>query len=182
MKRLSFKDSLQRVIFLIMLLAVILMNVFACRTTMSVDNSPVTKVDMNKFLGRWYELARFDHRFERNMDNCTATYTQEHDGSIKITNRGKKDGKWNISVGKAKHTDAPGILRVSFFRPFYSDYRILMLATDYSYALIGGSDEDYLWILSRTPQLEYHKLCKIISEAQRRGYDTENLIWVEQNE
>ena len=97
-----------------------------------------------------------------------------------VVNRGWKDGEWNTSEGKAKLTEKPGLLRVSFFGPFYSDYRIMMLAPDYSYSLVGGNGDNYLWILSRTPQLNPETRSDILREAQRRGYKTENLIWVDQ--
>lgn len=169
-------------IFLILaMLSTVFTVFFACRTTTTVDNSSVKKLDLNRYLGKWYEVARFNHRFERDMQQCTATYSLQGDGTIKVVNNGVKNGKWKTSVGKAKMTETPGVLRVSFFGPFYSDYRVLMLAPDYSYALVGGSDDDYLWILSRTPKLKNDVIEKIVSEAHRRGYDTENLIWVEQS-
>lgn len=165
----------------ITLLILLCMALCSCGSTTTVNNTPVTSVDINRYLGRWFEVARFDHRFERDMTHCTATYSIKKDGTIKVMNQGLKDGKWTSSTGKAKMTDTPGILRVSFFGPFYSDYRILMLAPDYSYALVGGSDEDYLWILSRTPQLPDDSRHAIIREAQARGYQTANLIWVKQS-
>lgn len=154
----------------------------ACKSTLTVDNSPVQTINLHQYLGRWYEIARFDHRFERNMQQCTANYALQSDGTIRITNQGLKKGKWKTSVGKGKLTDKAGLLRVSFFGPFYSDYRILMLAPDYSYSLVGGSDDSYLWILSRTPQLESTTRDTILQEARRRGYHTENLIWVQQRQ
>lgn len=156
--------------------------ILACSASRAVDNSAVKTVDINKYLGRWYEIARFDHLFERGMDQCIATYALQDNGMIKVTNQGKKEGKWKTSEGKAKLTEEPGVLRVSFWGPFYSDYRILVLAPDYSYALVGGSDADYLWILSRTPNLKKDVLDRLINEAQRRGYDTDQLIWVKQSE
>lgn len=155
--------------------------VLACGPSKTVDNSVVKTVDVYKYLGKWYEIARFDHRFERDMDQCIATYTLQKNGTIKVTNQGKKDGKWETSEGKAKLTEEPGVLRVSFWGPFYSDYRILVLAPDYSYALVGGSDDDYLWILSRTPELKKETRDMLVNEAQRRGYDTDKLVWVKHN-
>lgn len=163
------------------LVVIIAASIYACSTSRTVDTSVVNTVDIYKYQGKWYEIARFDHRFERGMDQCIATYTPQKDGTIKVTNQGKKDGKWSTSEGKAKLTDEPGVLRVSFWGPFYSDYRIFMLAPDYSYALVGGSDDDYLWILSRTPQLKKETCEMLVNEAQRRGYDTGKLIWVKQN-
>lgn len=139
-------------------------------------------MDISKFLGKWYEIARFDHKFERKLEHCIATYTMQDDGTIKVTNQGIKDGKWKTTTGKAKITDEPGVLRVSFFWPIYSDYRIMMLAPDYSYALVGGNNDEYLWILSRTPRLAKETCDKIVRNAQSRGYNTNNLIWVKQGE
>lgn len=167
------------VIFVVALLGVVLFFFSSC-SSQKVDNSPVKAVELERYLGKWYELARFDHRFERGMEKCTATYTLKNDGNLVVTNRGVKNGEWKQSVGKGKTTDDPGILRVSFFGPFYSDYRIMMLAPDYSYALVGGSSDNYLWILSRTPQLKDAIVSKLLHEAQRRGYDTTDLLWIEQ--
>lgn len=158
--------------------AVVAVTVMACRTGRKVDNSAVKTVDIFKYQGKWYEIARFNHRFERGMDQCIATYTLQDDGTIKVTNQGTKEGKWKTSEGKAKLTGEPGVLRVSFWGPFYSDYRIMALAPDYSYALVGGSSDDYLWILSRTPVLKKEACDYLLEEAQRRGYDTDKLIWV----
>lgn len=166
------------ILLLVALMAVIVFTFYACGTSTTVDNTPVKSLNLNKFLGEWYEIARLDHSFERGMDYCTATYELKNDGTILVTNKGKKDGKWKISTGKGKVTEVPGLLRVSFFGPFYSDYRILMLASDYSYALVGGSDDDYLWILSRTPKLKEDVRRRLVDEAQKRGYNTNRLIWV----
>lgn len=161
-------------------LTAVMTTLFACHSTVTVDNSVVTRLDLNKYLGKWYEVARFDHGFERDMVQCTADYALQDDGTIKVTNRGLKNGKWKTSVGKAKVTEMPGVLRVSFFGPFYSDYRIMMVAPDYSYALIGGASDNYLWILSRTPQIKDSTRDQLLREARRRGYQTSNLIWVDQ--
>lgn len=181
MKNWINKESLT-VAGIIAVTAVVAGTLMSCQTQVTVDNSAVKSLDLKRYLGKWYEIARFDHRFERDMEHCTATYTLQEDGTIKVTNTGLKNGKWKTSTGKAKTTDVPGVLRVSFFGPFYSDYRIMMLAPDYSYALVGGSTDNYLWILSRTPQLPTDIRFQILSEAQRRGYTTDNLLWIEQKE
>lgn len=168
-------------IALVILILIPVIALFSCKSQLSVDNSVVKKLDIQQYLGTWYEIARLDHRFERDMNQCTATYTMEDNGSIKVINRGMKDGEWRTSIGKGKVTDEPGVLRVSFFGPFYSDYRIMMVASDYSYALIGGSDDDYLWILSRKPQLKKNTLDYLVREAKERGYSTDDLIWVQQS-
>lgn len=147
---------------------------------LTVDNSVIDTLDVNRFAGKWYEIARYDHWFERNMTHATATYTLMTDGSLKVVNAGKKDGKDKDITGKAKLTDQAGLLRVSFFGPFYSDYRILLLGAGYEYTLIGGSTDNYLWILSRQPALTPAQKTLITAEAQRRGYDLQKLIWVEQ--
>lgn len=164
---------------LLIILPATLLALMGC-SSLTVDNSVVNDVNLNRYLGRWYEIARFDHRFERGLTHCTALYTLNDDGTILVTNSGMKKGRLKTSQGIAKTTDSTGLLRVSFFRPFYSDYRILLLAPDYTYALIGGSNDNYLWILSRAPQLPDATRDNILREAQRRGYDTNNLLWVDQ--
>lgn len=153
----------------------------ACSSQLTVDNSTVREFNVEKFFGKWYEIARFDHSFERDMTNCTATYIQNYDGKIAVVNRGVKNGKIEESRGKAKKTKTTGLLRVSFFGPFYSNYRVMMISPEYTYALIGSDSDDYLWILSRTPTLPSEDLKKILTEAKLRGYDTSKLIWVEQD-
>ena len=152
-----------------------------CRSTrQSVDLTPVTNVDLPRYLGQWYEIARFDHWFERGMSHTKANYAMREDGDIQVVNSGLKDGKIKTSTGKAKRTDQQGLLRVSFFWPFFGDYRILWLDENYHHALVGGSDSGYLWILSRTPTIDLSIKNSILAEARRRGYDTDKLIWVEQ--
>lgn len=147
----------------------------------TVDNSTVRSLDLDSYLGNWYEIARFDHVFERGLSHARASYSLNADGSIAVVNTGLRDGKSKTSKGKAKVTDTEGLLRVSFFGPFYSDYRVMMLADDYSYALVGSGSSKFLWILSRTPVVRGDILDKILTEASDRGYDTDKLIWVEQD-
>lgn len=151
-----------------------------CSTKLTVDNSVVSDLDLNRYLGDWYEIARFDHRFERGVEYTKANYTLREDGKVSVLNTGIKDGKPKEAKGKAKLTDTPALLRVSFFGPFYADYRVMLLAADYQYALIGSGSDKYLWILSRTPRLSDEAKALILNEAQRRGYDTSKLIWVKQ--
>ncbi len=142
------------------------------------DNTTVSSLDLSRFTGRWYELARFDHSFERGMVSPVAEYTMLPNGKIRVINTGIVKGKLKTSVGRAKVTDVPGLLRVSFFGPFYSDYRIMMLDKNYQYALIGSGTDDYLWILSRQPSLSDEVRNKILNEACLRGYDTSKLLWM----
>lgn len=163
-----------------MLSAMLLCLTVGCSQTTDIDNSTVKELDVERFLGHWYEIARFDHRFERNMEYTEAEYSMRDDGNIDVVNTGIKNGKRKTANGRAKKTDNPAMLRVSFFRPFYSDYRVMMLDSAYQYALIGSGDSDYLWILARQPQLHRDTKAKIVGEAERRGYDTGKLIWVRQ--
>lgn len=158
-----------------------------CATTMgqSIDNSTITAFDLDRYLGKWYEVARYDHVFERDLVATTAEYSLRKDGKINVLNSGHLntvDGPYRESIGKAKpnKNEMPGQLRVSFFGPFYSDYYILDLAPDYSYSVVGSSSPKYLWILSRTPHIKDNVKEKILSNLKRRGYDTEKLIWVDQ--
>ncbi len=153
---------------------------FACNAQPKVDNSVSGDLQLDKYLGDWYEIARFDHKFERGLNFCKANYSIREDGKIQVLNTGIKNGKPKESKGKAKFTDNPRILRVSFFGPFYGDYRIMLLDPDYQWVLVGGSSEKYLWIMSRTPHLTEEVKATILAEATRRGYDIEKLIWVEQ--
>lgn len=163
----------------IMIASLLSLASFTCNAR-KVDNSTVKSLDLTRYLGAWYEIARFDHSFERNLTHAKAFYSLNNDGMITVTNSGMKDGKKKTSMGKAKLTDTVGRLRVSFFGPFYSDYRVMMLSDDYNYALVGSSNAKYLWILSRTPDIPSDVLTKILTEASGRGYDTSRLIWVEQ--
>jgi lipocalin len=158
-----------------------------CKTAQTtVNTSTINELDLDRYLGTWYEIARYDHSFERDLVGVTATYSLRDDGKIKVVNAGYKNtlnGKYNEAVGKAKqpHPEKePGKLKVSFFWIFYADYFILELDEDYQWVLIGSSSDKYLWILSRTPQLEKETLNHILSKAEERGYDTSKLIWVEQ--
>ena len=158
-------------------LSVLLCLLVGC-SKLTVDNSVGVKdLDRSRYLGDWYEIARYDHRFERGMDRTKARYELRDDGNVTVLNMGMKNGKPAEAKGVAKFTDTPGLLRVSFWSPFYSDYRVMLLDDDYQYALIGSGSDDYLWILSRSPQISPETKEKILTEAQRRGYDTTKLLW-----
>ena len=164
----------------IFLLACVASLFAACDASTKVDNSTVKSVDLNRYVGSWYEIAKYDHYFERDLDYAMARYTLRDDGKIDVLNTGIKDGRAKDAKGIAKTTNLPGLLRVSFFGPFFGDYRIMMLDENYQYVLVGGSNNKYLWILSRTPQLDDATRTLILAEAERRGYDTSKLIWVKQ--
>jgi apolipoprotein D and lipocalin family protein len=141
----------------------------------------VTGFELNRYLGTWYEIARFDHSFERGLDKVSADYSLRDDGGVKVVNRGfdTKKQKWHEAIGKAYFVESPDIarLKVSFFGPFYGAYNVIELdKKDYSYVLITGG-KDYLWILSRTPQLQEETLKQLLAKAQSLGFDTSKLIY-----
>lgn len=173
--------------FKIILFLVILIITGNCtNSSTKVDNSAVKELDLQRYLGTWYEIARFDHRFERNLVGVTATYELRDDGKIRVINKGYRnslDGKLKTAKGKARRPNPekePGKFKVAFFLFFYADYIVMELDEDYEWALIGSSNDNYLWILSRTPQPSKNVVDKIVGLAQDRGYDTGKLIWVEQ--
>lgn len=150
-----------------------------------IDKKTVTNVDIEKYMGTWYEIARFPHSFEKGLVGVTATYTLKENGKIQVVNQGylnSFEGKRKIANGKAKipNPDDPGKLKVAFFLFFYADYYILELEENYQWALIGSSSDNYLWILSRTPQIEEETLQFILGKAKQRGYNLDKLIMVEQ--
>ena len=151
-----------------------------CVSVPKVDNAPVVALDLNRYLGEWYEIARFDHSFERGVEQAKANYSLKDDGTIEVVNSGIKNGKPKTAVGKGKKTDTPALLRVSFFGPFYADYRVMLIDKDCTRALVGSGGADYLWILSRTPSLPENVKSELLAEARRRGYDTDKLVWVKQ--
>ena len=142
----------------------------------------VTPFDLQRYAGRWYELARLDHAFERGMTDVSATYTAQADGSVRVVNRGyvPATGQWREAVGKALFTGAPttGSLKVSFFGPFYGGYHVAALDPDYRWALVLGPDTRYCWILARDKQLPAAQREAIVARAQALGVDTSSLIWV----
>lgn len=159
----------------------------SCETTNDVNTTAVTELDLTRYAGSWYEVARYDHRFERGLVGCMAQYNIDDDGTIQVLNTGYRDsldGEFKESEGKARRPDAskPGELEVSFFLSFYSPYKVLELADDYRYALVGSKNDKYLWILSRTPQLTPADESHLLQCAQQRGYDINKLIWVIQPE
>ena len=155
----------------------------------AAQKSVVESVDANQYLGTWFEIARLDHSFERGLEQVSANYSLNDDGTIKVVNKGYNPEKkeWKEAIGKAKFVDAAnadgtrtGRLKVSFFGPFYGAYNIIELDKPYyNYAMVSGG-QDYLWILSRTPQLTYPIKQELIARAKTLGYATEKLICVKQ--
>lgn len=145
---------------------------------------PVTHFDLNKYLGRWYEIARMPAGFENNLIQVTATYSLRNDGKVRVENAGvdARSSKRKMAIGKAKfaRNADTGYLKVSFFGPFYADYIILELDKEYRYALVASSIK-YLWILSRTPVLDRQKLDELTAQATSLGFETEKLYFTPQS-
>lgn len=143
----------------------------------------VKKVNIDKYLGTWYEIARYEQYFEKGCSNITATYSLKKDNTLKVLNRCTKKGELTEAIGKAYAVDETNSkLKVSFFGPFYGDYWIIMLDDDYKYAVIGTPSREYLWILSRTAKMEQKTLNAILKKLPSLGYDASQLIYPIQDE
>ena len=145
----------------------------------------VENIDTERYLGKWYEIARLDHSFERGMNRVTAQYSLRDDGGIRVINRGYKEKKkeWSEAEGRAYFIGEKGSgrLKVSFFGPFYGGYNIIELdMANYSYAMICGYNMDYLWILARTPELDKQTRDELLQKAKNLGFAVEKLIFPEQ--
>lgn len=164
----------------------LILGICSCSTAennKNIDNSTVKSLDITRFMGKWYEIARYEHRFEKGMSHVTATYTLKEDGRIEVLNEGISNGERKEAKGRAKQPDPndPGKLKVSFFLWFYSDYYILELDKDYKYVVIGSSSDKYLWIMSREKTLPNDIISKLLNNLQQRGYDTMKLLFIDQN-
>jgi apolipoprotein D and lipocalin family protein len=147
--------------------------------------TPVEGLDLNRYLGTWYEIARFDHSFERGLTHVTATYTLREDGGVNVLNKGfdTKSQKFKEAKGRAYPIDnfKTARLKVSFFRPFYGAYNVFALDTEnYEWAVITSSKTSYLWILSRNPVMDETLLKDLVQKCKDLGFDTEKIIYVEQ--
>lgn len=147
---------------------------------------PVSGFELNRYLGTWHEIARLDHPFERGLSRVTASYRMREDGGVAVVNRGYKNetSEWKEATGKAYFVEGADIgrLKVSFFGPFYGGYNIIALDQEnYQWVMICGPNRDYLWILSRQPQLAEQLLERLIVKADSLGFDTDKLLLVEHN-
>lgn len=156
---------------------------FTSCTSMSPTNiKPVESFEIQRYLGDWYEIGRFDFKWEKDMKNVLANYSMNENGSIKVTNSGYDYvyKKQKQSIGKAKfatsQTDIAN-LKVSFFGPFYSAYTVIALDSDYQYALVAGANKDLLWILSRTKTMPEEIRKKYVQIAESAGYNLEKFVW-----
>nr|WP_298414664.1 lipocalin family protein [uncultured Halomonas sp.] len=146
----------------------------------------VQNFDLDSYLGRWYEIARLDHSFERGLDCVTAQYSLRDDGGVKVINRGVnlEEGEPDVAEGKAYFLEDENVgrLKVSFFGPFYGGYNILELDENYQHVLVAGPNRDYLWILARTPTLEKDVYQRLVERAKTLDFATNELIEVEQGQ
>ncbi len=138
----------------------------------------VQHVDLEKYLGKWYEIAHLPFRFENDCTDITATYSLSKDGNISVLNQCLKDGKLKQAKGKAKVVDkiSGAKLKVTFFWPFYGDYWIIDLGKDYDYAVVGTPNRKYLWILSRTPMMDNVLFSQLTDSLKSKGFNVNNLI------
>ena len=145
---------------------------------------PVKPFEAKRYLGTWYEVARLDHSFEQGLTGVTADYSLRDDGGIKVINRGcdAEKGEWSEAEGKAYFARGKdeGFLKVSFFGPFYGTYAVFGLDNEgYEYSFVSGPSTDYLWLLSRQPDVDDALKRAFIQQASQRGFATEDLIWVD---
>lgn len=143
---------------------------------------PVSNFELSRYLGKWYEIARLDHRFERGLSQISAEYSLRDDGGVRVLNRGysAEDGEWREAEGRAYFMQAPdvGYLKVSFFGPFYGSYIVFDLDREnYQYALISGPDKSFFWLLARTPTISDEQKARLVARAAEAGFDTSKLIF-----
>jgi len=153
-----------------------------CATGLPEGAVAVDGFELGRYLGKWHEIARLDHKFERGLTQVSAEYSMRPDGGVKVLNRGYNPAKkeWKEAEGRAYFIgdSSVGRLKVSFFGPFYGGYNIIELDKEnYSYSLVCGPDRSYLWILARTPALDAAVLEKLKAKAAALGFDTAKLIY-----
>jgi len=145
---------------------------------------PVHGFDVNRYMGRWYEIARLDHSFETGLEQVTATYSLQADGTVQVVNRGfdPRKNQWQEARGRAQFVGAQdvGALKVSFFGPFYAGYNVVDIDPEYSNVLIVGPNRSYLWILSREPAPPAAVVERLKHKAAELGWDTQALVYPRQ--
>lgn len=163
------------------LMAAVLSGFSSC-ATIPEGAVAVTPFNKAKYLGKWYEIARLDFKYEKDLDNTTAQYSLNKNGTIRVDNQGYNVVKqeWTQAIGKAKFVGDDNVakLKVSFFGPFYSGYNVIALDADYKYALIAGASLKYLWILSRETSIPEDIKADYLKIAQGIGYNTADLLWI----
>lgn len=162
--------------------AVILMFLFSACSVIPPKAEPISHFDADRYLGKWYEIARIDNRFEKDLTQVTASYRLLNDGNIGVLNSGfdTVNREWKSAEGKAKFRSKKtiGALKVSFFGPFYAGYNVIALDSNYQYALVAGKNLDYLWILSRYTEIPDDVKSEFLKKGKAVGYDMDKLVWV----
>ena len=155
----------------------------AIMTRVPAGIEPVSGFDAPRYMGRWFEIARLDHRFERGMTDVTATYGLNGDGTVRVVNRGLKDGHWKSIEGTARFRGTPDVasLAVSFFPLLSGGYHVFALDEDYRWAMISGPDRGYLWILAREPRMDEGLYRRLVEIAREKRFAVEGLVRVGQN-
>lgn len=160
---------------------------YYCSTTVKVPEGikVVENFNIEKYMGTWYEIARFDFKYEKDLKNVTATYSLQDNGLVKVVNRGYNyvTNKEEEAVGKAKLLDntGSGALKVSFFGPFYSGYNVVMMDPAYENVLVFGESTEYVWILSRNKTIPENVKETFLAKAAEAGYDLKRLVWTVQD-
>ncbi|OOQ60388.1 lipocalin [Mucilaginibacter pedocola] len=161
--------------------AVAVLVLFNSCATIPKGASAVRPFDQKRYLGTWYEIARMDFEFEKNLSDVSAAYSLNADGSIRVDNKGYDyvRQKWKESIGKAKPAKDAGTgrLKVSFFGPFYAGYNVIAIDPEYRYALVAGNNLDYLWLLSREKSIPAAIRTAYLKQAKALGYDVSKLVW-----
>ena len=166
-----------------LVMAVLVFGLFSC-STIPKGIEAVSNFEKDRYLGKWYEIARFDFRFEKDLINTTAEYSVNPNGTIRVVNRGYNTvkEKWSQVEGKAKFVGKENVamLKVSFFGPFYGGYNVIALDENYQYALVSGGSREYLWILSRKKTIPEDVRQSFLQKAESLGFRTADLLWVKQ--
>lgn len=156
----------------------------ACSTKTPEGITPVSEFELPRYLGKWYEIARLDHSFERGLSHVTAEYAMREGGGVSVVNQGHsaEEASWQSATGKAFFVEdsQTGHFKVSFFGPFYGAYVIFKLDDNYQYAFISGPNRKYLWFLSRTANVSDAQIERFVSTAKKLGFEVDNLIFVDQ--
>jgi apolipoprotein D and lipocalin family protein len=168
------------------LLSVLMLSGMAGCTGLPDEVYPVDDFDIDRYLGKWHEIARLDHSFERGLNKVSAEYSLRDDGGISVINRGFASGtnQWKKTEGKAYFVNdaSTGHLKVSFFGPFYGSYVVFGLDKEnYQYAFVAGYNKSYLWLLSRTPDVDKELIERFTNRSRELGFNTDELIFVEHN-
>ncbi len=175
----------KRSLLLFSLLGIILLTTVSALLPKKETIVVLPAFDAEKFVGKWYEIARMDYKWEKNLNNVSAIYTLEGKGLIKVWNKGYNTvkNKWERTQGLAKPAsiNQNGALKVSFLGPFYSPYNIVAIDRDYKYALVVGEDQKYMWILSREKTVPKSVQNDYLKQALGLGFNIGNLVWVKQD-